>query len=167
MGMERYTEHLIELERVISEHQNYGPVVIMGDFNAHLGVLGGVRGIGEPNQQGILLHQLITRCNLYAVSLSSLSQNSASQTTVDYIRIQHNTSGSVSHMTLNNSDHLPITALLQFSHSTANPQEQLTRNRIHWAKALKGTNLRGYQKSVSTIVAPLIGHSYSSPDEIN
>ena len=54
--MERYSEHLIELERVISEHQHYGPVVIMGDFNAHLGTLGGVR---EPNQQGILLHQLL------------------------------------------------------------------------------------------------------------
>ena len=70
----------------------------MGDFNAHLGVLGGVRGIGEPNQQGVLLHQLITRCNLYAVSLSSLSQgpqytfqNSLSQTTVDYILVSHDT----------------------------------------------------------------------------
>ena len=46
----------------------------MGDFNAHLGVLGGAIGIGEPNQQEILLHQLITPFNLYAVSLSSLSQ---------------------------------------------------------------------------------------------
>ena len=68
---------------------------------------------------------------------------------------------------LNNSDHLPITATLQFSHSTAIPQEQLTNNKIHRAKALKGTHLRGYQMSVSSFVAPLIGLSHSSAEEIN
>ena len=99
-GMECYSEHLIELESVISEHQHYSPVIIMGDFNAHLGTIGGVRGIDEPNQQGLLLHQLITRCNLYAVSLPSLSQgpqytfhNSVLQTTVDYILVSHDTTG--------------------------------------------------------------------------
>ena len=39
-GMEHYSEYLIELERVISEQQHHGPVVIMGNFNAHLGTLG-------------------------------------------------------------------------------------------------------------------------------
>ena len=29
------------------------PMIIMGDFNAHLGVLGGVRGQGDPNVQGL------------------------------------------------------------------------------------------------------------------
>ena len=72
-------------------------LIIMVDFNVHLGTLGGKRGVGQPNQQGILLHQLITRCNLYTVSLSSLSQgpqytfqNSVSQTTVDYVLANHN-----------------------------------------------------------------------------
>ena len=72
-GMEHYSEYLIELERTISEQQHHGPVVIMGDFNAHLGTLEGVRGTGQPNQQGLLLQQLITRCNLYVLSLASLS----------------------------------------------------------------------------------------------
>ena len=35
LGTETYCEHLIELERIISDHQRLGPVVIMGDFNAH------------------------------------------------------------------------------------------------------------------------------------
>ena len=100
-GMECCSEHLIELERVISEHQHHGPVIFMGDFNAHGGVV---------ILQGILLHQLITYCNLYAVSLSSLSQdpqytfhNSQSQTTVDYILASHDTTeyiNSASHLTL-------------------------------------------------------------------
>ena len=100
-------------------------------------------------------------------------QNSVSQTTVDYILVSHNTTEYIQQCfthdpaPLNNSDHLPITAMLQFPLSTAIPQENLTKNRLHWAKALKGTHLRGYQKSVSTFVAPLIGRSYSSAKEIN
>ena len=44
MGMECYSEHLVELENLISESERLGPIVIIGDFNAHLGKLGGVRG---------------------------------------------------------------------------------------------------------------------------
>ena len=56
MGMECYSEHLVELENLISESERLGPIVIIGDFNAHLGKPGGVRGQGNPNQQGTLLH---------------------------------------------------------------------------------------------------------------
>ena len=73
MDIECYGEQLVELERLISESQCFGPVVITGDFNAHLGTLGGARGQGSPNTQGILLHHLLDRCKLYAVSLCSLS----------------------------------------------------------------------------------------------
>ena len=60
----------------------------------HLLILGAhaQRGFTSGNQQGLLLHQLLTRCNLYVVSLSLLAtgpqytfQNSVTQTTVDYI----------------------------------------------------------------------------------
>jgi endonuclease/exonuclease/phosphatase (EEP) superfamily protein YafD len=60
---------LVELERLVSESSGYGPVVIAGDFNAHLGSLSGPRDRETPNQQGILLQQLIDRCELYVVSL--------------------------------------------------------------------------------------------------
>ena len=180
MGMECYSEHLIELERVVSEHQPHGPVIIMGDFNAHLGTLGGERGTGQPNQQGILLHQLIARCNLYAVSLSSLSQgpaytfqNSVSQITVDYVLANHDATEYIRHCythdsaPLNTSDHLPITAVLQFQHSTVNPQGQSTRKKINWSKVHNSTYLHCYQEGISAIVAPLISNSYNSSDEID
>ena len=64
----------MELESLISEGQRLGPVLIAGDFNAHLGPLGGIRGQGIPNQQGVLLKQLLDRCELHVVSLSSLSE---------------------------------------------------------------------------------------------
>ena len=120
MGMECYSEHLIELEQLVSEHQPHGPVIVMGDFSAHLGTLGGERGMGQPNQQGIL-HQFITRCSLYAVPQASLSQgplytfqNSVSQTTVDYVLASHNATEYIQHCythdtsPLNMSDHLPL-----------------------------------------------------------
>ena len=48
-------------ELIISESQCLGPVVIVGDFNARLGSLGGVRGQGNPNQHDILFHQFLIR----------------------------------------------------------------------------------------------------------
>ena len=180
MGMECYSEHVIELERVVSEHQPHGPVIVMGDFNAHLGTLGGERGMGQPDQQGILLCQLITRCSLYAVSQASLSQgplytfqNNVLQTTVDYVLASHNAKEYIRHCythdtsSLNTSDHLPITAVLQFAHSTVDPQGQSTQKRINWSKVPNSTNLYHYQKQVTDFVAPFIGHSYNSTDDID
>ena len=178
MGIECYCEHLVELESLISESQRHGPVMIVGDFNAHLGCLGGVRGHGNPNQQGILLHQLLVRCNLYAVSLSALSQgpqytfwNSETRTTVDYIIASHDASNYIQHCfthppaPLNNSDHLPITVELRVpsattSHKPPNPK-------INWEVALKSDGLATYQKLVSSVVTPLLGRAYNNPGEIN
>ena len=38
--LECYRDHLIQLERVVSESSLLSPVVVLGDFNAHLGSLG-------------------------------------------------------------------------------------------------------------------------------
>ena len=65
------------------------------------------------------------------------------------------------------SDHLPITAVLQFAHSTVDPQGQSTQKRINWLKVLSSTNLYHYQKQVTDFVAPLIGHSYNATNDIN
>ena len=52
-GLDAFVEHLLELERVISESKLLGPVFILGDFKAHLGALGGQRGVGNTNTQGV------------------------------------------------------------------------------------------------------------------
>ena len=72
-GSDCYRQHLLELERVISESVLFGPVVILGNYNAHLGFLGGERGEGNPNLQGVLLSEVMSRCNLSAISLSSMA----------------------------------------------------------------------------------------------
>ena len=45
----------------------------MGDFNAHLGALGGLRGRGVANAQGLLISELMSCYSLSAVSLGSLA----------------------------------------------------------------------------------------------
>ena len=71
-GMDIFREHLVELEHVISESELLGPVVVADDFNAHLGKLGGSRGAGDVNVQGVLIYEMMGRCNLSAVSVGSI-----------------------------------------------------------------------------------------------
>lgn len=54
-----YHEHLTELEGLVSSLIHKGSVLIMGDFNAHLGSLGGPRGRWVTNPQGTLLYEFI------------------------------------------------------------------------------------------------------------
>ena len=173
MGIECYSERLMELEKVISERQRFGSILITGDFNAHLGTLGGTRGEGSPNQQGIL-HQPLVRCRLYAVSLSLTEgprytfSNSMTQTTVDYMIASHDASDLIRRCfthkpaPLNCSDHLPISTVLNIPTATITLPHPPTDQRVNWAKALKSNCLIAYQKQVSSIVSPLLGRQYGA-----
>ena len=88
-GIGHYREHLVEL---ISESKLLGRVVVMGDFNVHLGELGGPRGRGNPNLRGVMVHEMLTRYALSAVSLGSMASgplysyhSGETYITVDYI----------------------------------------------------------------------------------
>ena len=95
------------------------------------------------------------------------------QTTADYIIVSHNITEYIvkcftpDSAPLNNSDHLPITALLQLAHSNVILQEQLPHKKINWGKAVKSIHLHNYQKQVSAAITPLIGQSFSSHNELN
>lgn len=90
-GVDCYRDHLVELERVISDAQQIGSVCVLSDFNAHLHV-GGVRCASEQNLQGVLLQEVLERCDLSAVSMGALASGPSytycsgeARTTVDYI----------------------------------------------------------------------------------
>lgn len=92
LGADYYLECIVELERITEESKQLGPTIIMGDFNAHLGTLGGPWGRGDPNSQGVLLHELLQRCDLFAASLSNHAEGpdytfwrGDIRTTVDYV----------------------------------------------------------------------------------
>ena len=58
-----YKKHMKELEKVISESQLLGPVTALGDFSAHLG-----GWECQQNLRGILLQEMLGKCELSAVS---------------------------------------------------------------------------------------------------
>ena len=170
----------MELESLILEGQKLEPVLIAGNFNAHLGPLGGVSGQGIPNQQGVFLKQLLDRCELHAMSLSSLSEgllytfwNSEFQTTVDYIIASYEASHYIQHCfthklsPLNCSDHLPITTVLNIPVTTAATPHPTLAPKINWQKARKMNCLTAYQESVSFVITPLLGKLYDSPEQLN
>ena len=67
VGLDCYREHLIELERVISESDELGLVVVLGDFNAHLAG-------ASRNVQGVLLQEVLDRSDLCDVSSGCLAE---------------------------------------------------------------------------------------------
>ena len=89
-GLDAFVEHLLELQRVISESKLLGPAFILGDFNVLLGALGGQRGVG--NTQGVLLYEMLGRCDLSVLSLGCIASgpfhtyhSGEVHTTIDYI----------------------------------------------------------------------------------
>ena len=69
-----YKEYLCELENVVYALQRSGPVVIIGDFNVHIGKGYSICANCQTNPQGHLLLDMIDRTGHYAVSLSDLSR---------------------------------------------------------------------------------------------
>lgn len=70
LGVDCYREHLVELESVVSEARLLGPVTVLGDFNAHLEV-------GKQKLQGVLLQEVMDRCELSAVSMGAMASGPA------------------------------------------------------------------------------------------
>ena len=181
-GMECYREHLVELEQLICESQHQGPVLIAGDFNAHLGSLGGPRGLGQPNQQGLLFKDLIDRCSLHVLSLSERSEgpaytfwNSTSETTVDYIIGDVEAASLMSlcyihpQAPLNTSDHLPVSTILNLAMPAETPSSpSLSCPKVNWVLAQGSADcLIAYQDCVTAIVTPLVGKCYESVESLN
>ena len=179
-GMECFGGHLIELERVVSESELLGPVVVVGDFNAHLGELGGPRGLGNPNQQGVLLFGLMERCNLSAVSLGSCAsgmlhtyQSGCTKTTVDYVlmnleavsmRISCET---IDEEDLNLSDHLPISVDVFCGEVPECGSSQESGERIDWARVKGSGEVEDYVSEVNDRLAPLLNNSYDDVDQLD
>ena len=132
LGVKLYRDSLVELERVVLESQQWGPVIVAGDFNAHLGPMWGPRAHKSPN---VLLGEVLDRCKLHAVSLGEptsdpdytyLSGNS--ETIVDYILADIEASSCIESCEvlessdLNTSDHLALSVSLSCDIDPPNSQ---------------------------------------------
>ena len=159
-GLECYRLHLLELESLVVDSALLRPVIVLGDFNAHLGSLGGARGVGNPNAQGVLLLDLMSRLNLSAISLCEWATgplhtyiSGRTTTTIDYILASIDATSIVSSCKtlpmadLNTSDHLPLVADLSFNCNSPAPHSN-EQTRLDWVQANKTGEITEYRQLV-------------------
>ena len=70
--IEEFDNCLQQLEDTIIAYNHLGPVMVVGDFNSHIG--SGSELGSSTNIQGQLLIQLMDRCSLYPITLSNLTK---------------------------------------------------------------------------------------------
>ena len=179
LGAELYHDSLVELERVVSESEQLGPVIIAGDFNAHLGPMWGPRAHKSPNIQGVLLGEVLDRCKLHAVSLGDfvsgpdytyLSGNSS--TIVDYILADVEATSCIESCKVlegidqNTSDHLALSVTLSCDVPTQFAKDP-NWIRIDWTKARKSGAILKFQSEVSNRLKPFTKRSRGNIEHID
>ena len=153
MEVELYRDSLVDLERVVLESQQWGPVIVAGDFNAHLGPMCGPRAHMSPNVQGVLLSEVLDRCKLHAVSMSRPLP------VLNPVEVLERSD-------LNTSEYLSLSVSLSCDIPTqfANDPNWI---RIYWAKAEKLGTMVNFQKEVSDRLKPFTQRSRGNVDYID
>ena len=170
-----FNEELNTIEAVCCSQEKKGPVLIAGDFNAHLGPLGVPRVLGSPNLPGFALKEFIDRNLLFAASCADFASGPyytcTTQTTVDYVLVTTACSFLITSCfiheehPLNTSDHLPITTSLSLSvkkHMSGSSNKKPAR--FNWNRAIATGDVLG---QVEVRIAPLLGRTYDLPDDVN
>ena len=179
LGPDYYRECLMELERITEDSKQLGPTVIMGDFNAHLGTLGGPKGCGDPNSQGVLLHELLRRSGLFVASLSNHAEGpdytfwrGDTHTTDDYVLMDVDVASIMSSCMihdvacLNTSDHLPLSVTVNVPTDSIELVNDLP-TRIDWTKAEFSGATLSFQSAITDMVCPLIPSMHDNINSVN
>ncbi len=156
-----------------------GPVLVTGDFNGHLGSLGGTRGCGNPNTPGLTLKDFIDRNSLFVASLGETASgpvhtysHGPTQTTIDYVLVNDacsfltETCFTHEEHPLNTSDHLPVTTTLRIPSDTTSAGTE-SKERINWKRAQAMGETLVYTRQVDDALAPLIGNTYDDIQQVN
>ena len=162
------------IEDLVNKH-NQGPVIIAGDFNAHVGPNREPRGLDSQNHHGKFLMDLVINNDLFFSSLSSLATGPAhtyssgnTKTTTDYIIVDAPLISKCSTLDfhpLNSSDHLPlsITLLLPTVPTVRAPPS----TRLDWPTAVRIKSTDTYAAALGDFIRPLLGRTYNSTAEID
>ena len=143
---------------------------MLGDFNAHL---------GERNMQGLLLQELLERCELSVVSQGAMASgpaytfcNGDVKTTVDYILMDIEAASMMTSCfthcmeDLNTSDHLPITVFMAYDAcldncSGSNPSG------FNWIESKKSGALAVFATEIQRKLEPFINRVYDNAEMIS
>ena len=117
---EEYHACLTDLEELLSGLPHSQPIMIVGDFNAHIAEVG-CNSVSNP--QGLALGDLIKRNNLFVAPLDKgpgyTYCSGHTRTTVDYILVNQcasylmTVSEVLEDHSLNTSDHLAVNAVME------------------------------------------------------
>lgn len=171
-GLDYYQECVIQLEELIREASQLGGTIVLGDFNAHLGYLGGTKGCDQqPNQQGLILKDHILDNDMFVASLSESAigpvytyVSGDVHTTVDYVMLDvcaasmMESCETLQEDVLNTSDHLPQTVILKCAGERNADVETEMNNKIDWEKAEFTGLLVDYQSEIHALVSPLVNN---------
>ena len=173
-SLEEYTTYVNEIDSAVSAFQTQGPVILAGDFNAHLPI-----SSSTPNPQGNLIFDLIDRNHLYPVPCADTNKDidytffsGCNKSKIDYIFIDATmASGVISsqildHHPLNFSDHLPVSLILKTSEvmSRAKPSAS---PKINWSLAMSSGSIDLYAERVQSQLTPLLHTSLLSVIDID
>ena len=163
--LEEYTTYLNELDCIICAYQTQGPVIVAGDFNAHL-----PNFCLTPNTQGNLVYNLIDRNHLYPVphtnpsnasNYTFFSGSNKYTSIIDYIFLDaemapHLISSKIlDHHPLNLSDHLPISISLKIPNMRSRQCHPSSKS-INWSKAISSGSIKVYEEKVKLHIVPLL-----------
>ena len=174
-----YKQYLQELENVVYALQTSGPVLILGDFNVHIGQAHSNRAQCQTNSQGHLLMDMIDRTGHYAVSLSDLATGpthtffgGGRNTTVDFCFIDCWAAHLVfecevqQRHPLNLSDHLALNVKLDCKPQVMVHHED-TNRKLNWTKAASNGSIVNFQNMVSSSLTPFLEHPLVSITEVD
>ena len=121
--------------------------IIAGDFNGHLGTLGGPRGHGQPNRHGTIILKFMKEFNFKSINLADFSKGPVDtfighngSSAIDHIMVPHFFIENVKECHvgrdngLNTSDHLPIEATLSIPLMPRKILIESTSKRVRWEK---------------------------------
>ena len=173
--IEEFDSYLQHLESIVISRMPLGPVLIVGDLNAHIDTQEGT----NTNVQGQLLMQLMDRCSLYPVTLSDITAGPCytffrenTQSMIDFALLTAADAPIVAHSeisqhhALNTSDHLPVKVKLDWCMEERDPPTPRGRQ-INWKKACQEGLTTEYAMRVDAIVRPLLGLQYSSVEDLS
>ena len=147
-----------------------GPLLVVGDLNAHLGYNG---SSGLRNSRGCMWNKIIEEqslLNLFASELHTGPMYTHSlcgnYTTLDYILCNLDASrGLIACCTL--KDHLPVSCSIYAEYLRVPPQDAFPSSFLDWKRAQREGGLFFYSQETDDIVRSLLNKDYSSVDVLN
>ena len=147
------------LDEIICKFEQEGSVLLVGDFNAHIGNMGGPRSSTSMNRRGMNLYDCLGKYDLVSVNSQALCQGPIEtfyaneglvKTTVDHIFVQQENlplvidSAVVNDCSSNLSFHLPIVCTIK---ADLRQERREIKSVIKWGK-LSNLQRENYGKEV-------------------